>query len=58
VSNVTSGGLLRHLGPLHLALGSNHLMVVFRWSLYWKLGYNLSFLILWMICWSFRFKSY
>jgi len=25
---------------------------------YWKLGYNLSLLILWMTCWCFGFKSY
>jgi len=30
VSDVISGGLLGHLGPLHLALGSNYYMVVFR----------------------------
>jgi len=30
VSGVISGGLLGHLGPLHLALGSNRLIVVFR----------------------------
>jgi len=27
VSDVTSGGLLGHLGPLHLALGPNRWMV-------------------------------
>ena len=27
-----------------------------HWSFYWKLGYNPSLLILWMTCWSFRFK--
>jgi len=30
VSDAISRGLLGHLGPLHLALGSNHEMVVFR----------------------------
>ena len=25
---------------------------------FWKLGYNLSLLILWMTCWGLRFKSY
>jgi len=58
VSDVISGGLLHHLGPLHLALGSNSSMAVFRLSFYWKLGYNPSLLILWMTCWGFRFKSY
>jgi len=29
--DVVSGGLLGHLGPLHLALGSNRFMVVFCW---------------------------
>jgi len=33
-------------------------MVVFRWSFYWKLGYNPSLLLLWMTCWDFGFKSY
>jgi len=33
-------------------------VVVFRWSFYWKLGYNPSILILWMTCWGFGFKSY
>jgi len=32
-------------------------VVVFRWSFYWKLGYNPSLLILWMTCWGFGFKS-
>jgi len=41
VSNITSGRLLGHLGPLHLALGPNCEMVVYRLSFYWKLGYNL-----------------
>ena len=58
VSYVISGRLLVHLGPLYLALGANCYMVVFCWSFYWKLGYNPSFLILWMTCWSFRIKSY
>jgi len=31
VSDVISGGLLGHLGPLCLALGPNRLMVVFSW---------------------------
>jgi len=53
-----SRGLLSHLGPLCLALGPNRQMVVFRWSFYWKLGYNPSLLILWMTCWGFGFKSY
>jgi len=30
VSDVIRGGLLGHFRPLHLALGSNHWMVVFR----------------------------
>jgi len=30
VSYVVSGGLLGHLGPLYLALGANHWVVVFR----------------------------
>jgi len=30
VSDIISGGLSGHLGPLHLALGSNCWMVVFR----------------------------
>jgi len=30
VSDVISGGLLGHLGPLCLALGANRQMVVFR----------------------------
>jgi len=30
VSDIISGGLLGHLGPLHLALGPNHQKVVFR----------------------------
>jgi len=30
VSDVISGGLLGHLGPLCLALGANRLVVVFR----------------------------
>ena len=51
VSDVISGGLLGHLGPLCLALGTNCLVVVFRWSFYWKLGYNPSLLILRMTCW-------
>jgi len=45
VSDVISGGLLGHLGPLCLALGTNRQVVVFRWSFYWKLGYNPSLLI-------------
>jgi len=57
VSDVISGGLLGHLGPLYLALGANRYVVVFRRSLYWKLGYNPSLLILWMTYWGFRFKS-
>jgi len=57
VSDVISGGLLGHLGPLFLALGANRYVVVFCWRFYWKLGYNLSLLILWMTCWGFRFKS-
>ena len=57
VSDVMSRGLFGHLGPLCLALGANHLVVVFRWSFYWKLGYNPSLLILWMTCWGFGFKS-
>jgi len=32
-------------------------VVVFRWSFYWKLGYNPSLLIHWMTCWGFGFKS-
>ena len=32
VSDVISGGLLGHLGPLFLALGANREMVVFCWS--------------------------
>ena len=32
--------------------------LVFRWSFYWKLGYNPSLLILWMACWGFGLKSY
>jgi len=58
VSNVISGGLLGHLDPLHLALGPNCYMVVFHWSFYLKLGYNLCLLILWMTCWGFGIKSY
>jgi len=58
VSDVKSGGLLGHFGPLCQALGANHQVVVFRWSFYWKLGYNLSLLILWVTCWGFGFKSY
>jgi len=58
VSDITSGGLLGHLGPLCLALGANRLVVEFRFSFYWKLGHNPSLLILWMTCWGFRFKSY
>jgi len=58
VSDVISGGLLGHRSPLHLALGPNCWMVVFHWSFCWKLGYNLSFLILWITCWGFGFKSY
>jgi len=27
-------------------------------SLYWKLGYNPSLLILWITCWGLWFKSY
>jgi len=42
VSDVISGGLLDHLGPLFLALGANRLVVVLLWSFYWKLGYNPS----------------
>jgi len=38
LNDVISGGLLGHLGSLYLALGPNRWMVVFRWSLYWKLG--------------------
>jgi len=57
VSDVISGGLLGHLGPLRLALGTNRLVVVFHSSFYWKLGYNPSLLIFWMTCWSFGFKS-
>jgi len=30
VSDIISGGLLGHLGPLHLALGTNRWVVVFR----------------------------
>jgi len=48
VSDVISGGLLGHLGPLCLALGTNRSVVVFRRSFYWKLGYNPSLLILWI----------
>jgi len=47
VSDVISRAFFGHL---HLALGANHWMVVFRWSFYWKLGYNLSLLILWVTC--------
>jgi len=50
VSDVISGGLLGHLGPLYLALGANHHMVVFHCSFHWKLGNNLILLILWMTC--------
>jgi len=57
-SDVISGGLLGHLGPLCLALGTNRYVVVFCWTFYWKLGYNPSLLILWMICWGFGFKNY
>jgi len=57
VSDVISGGLLGHLSPLCLALGTNRLVVVFRWSFYWKLGYNPSLLILWMTCWGFGFEN-
>jgi len=49
-SDVISGGLLSHVGPLCLALGANREVVVFHWSFYWKLGYNPSLLILWMTC--------
>jgi len=38
VSDVISGVHLDLFGPLHLALGTNHEMVVFRLSFYWKLG--------------------
>jgi len=58
VSDVISGGLLGHLGPLCLDLVANRQVVVFRWSLYWNLCYNPSLLIHWMTCWGFRFKSY
>ena len=58
LSDVISAGLSGHLGPLHLALGPNCQMVVFRWRYYWKLGYNPSLLILWMTCWDFWIKSY
>ena len=58
VSDVISGGLLGHLGPLYLDLGPNHSMAVFCWSFHRKLGYNPSLLILWMTCWVFSFKSY
>jgi len=58
VSDIINGGLLGHLGPLCLALGANRYKVVFRLSFYWKLGYSLSLLILWMTCWGFGFKSY
>jgi len=34
VSDVISGGILGHLGPLCLALGANRNVVVFRWSFY------------------------
>jgi len=37
VSDV-SGKLLGQLGPLHLTMGANCQMVVFRQSFYWKLG--------------------
>jgi len=57
VSGIISGGHLGHLSPLCLALGTNHYVVVFRWSFYWKLGYNPSLLILWMTCWGFGFKK-
>jgi len=53
VSDVISGGLLGHFGPLHLALGLYCLMAVFRWSFYQKLGHSPSLLILWMTCWGF-----
>jgi len=58
VSDVISGGLVGHLDQLHLALGANRYMVVFRWWCYWILDYNPSLLILWMTCWVFGFKSY
>jgi len=58
VSDIISGGLLGHLGPLYLALGANRYMVVFRLRFYRKLGYNLSLLLLWMTCCGFGFKSY
>jgi len=38
VSDVISGVLLGYFGPLHLALGPNHQMVVFCWCFYWKPG--------------------
>jgi len=34
VSDIISGGLLGHLGPLWLALGANRYVVVFCWSFY------------------------
>jgi len=58
VSDIINGGLLRHLRPMCLVMGANRQVLVFRWSFYWKLGYNLNLLILWMTCWGFRFKSY
>ena len=38
--------------------GPKLLMIVFCWSFYWKLGYNMSLLILWMTCWGFGFRNY
>jgi len=34
MSDIISGGLLGHLGPLYLDLGANRWMVVFHWSCY------------------------
>jgi len=38
VSDAISGVVLGLFGPLHLALGPNHWIVVFCSSFFWKLG--------------------
>jgi len=56
VSDVISGGLLGHLGPLCLTLGTNCGSISLKFLLETRLQSSL--LILWMTCWGLRFKSY
>ena len=58
VSNVISAGLLRHLAHFTWPWAQTIRWQYFSEVCYWKLGYNLSLLILWMTGWGFAFKSY